>query len=396
VSGGRQYKPQCEPTQVCEDYRFIAYPAPKERALDVPDNRGTGSRDLIWSWLFANRSRFGPLIERVLCCATRAMELRQNIREGIELNGPAARAAYLEYAEALADFASDFSIHGCSFVSRAQGLREEALLYTRSAPPRARAAAVTDLSARISVLDETWMEIVSECMCSALLPACPTPPSTNCVPLAVVTIGDDDCRVVDICNWSERKLLITWPTISYWLSWLPWRLVGKWILDMCCGPDRSRQAYSLLTLMFGFIFSQGTARAKAGPVPSAAPAPSAGPAASAALGQEKATMSKATAASTSGSGRAAGKDPLAAAFESDNLLAHLLGEFERLREEGPRTSDHPAWAGLVAQFTDPAVIASAATEDPRVSELTRRLDLAEKKLRTQDTKLAALAKKGGK
>ena len=383
VTGRRQHKPQCEPTQICESYRFVAYPVPKERSLTVPD-QGVGSRDLIWSWLFANRSRFGPLIERVLCCATRAMELRQNIREGVKVDSADARAAYLEYAEALAEFASEFSIHGCSFASRADRLRDEARQYARTAAPRARAAASANLAARFRALDDTWMEIVSDCICSALLPACPTPPNTNCVPLAVVTMSDDDCRVEDICNWSERKLLITWPTVTYWLSWLPWHLVTKWILDLCCGSDRNPKAYSLLTLMFGFVFNRGTAGKKASATPGAN------------ISDARATMTSATAATAGTSGPSAGKDPLTAAFDSDNLLAHLLGDFDRLRKEGTATTDHPAWAGLVAQLADPSALRLPATEDSRVGELTRRLDQAEKKLRTQDTKLAALAKKGGK
>jgi len=381
TGSGRGYKPQCEPTQVCEGYRFIAYPAPKERQLDASGIRGQGSGDLIWSWLFANRSRFGPLIERVLCCVTKAMELRQNIREGVAINSTAAAAVYVEYAEALADFAADFAIHGCAFVGRTKELRDEAGLYKRSAPRNLTAAARrADLSDRIRVLDETWMEIVSECFCSALLPGCPTPPSTNCVPLAVVTISDDDCRVIDICNWSERKLLITWPTISYWLSWLPWRLVWKWILDMCCGSERNPGAYRLLTLMSGFIFSQG----KAGAAGTASVA-------SAAVGKEAAMM-----VGTVGPAQAASVDPLTAAFESDNLLTHMLGDFERFRREGAQTTDQPPWVGLVAQLADASFLTTPPVDDPKVVELTRRLDVAETKLRTQATKLAALSKKGGK
>jgi hypothetical protein len=309
------------------------------------------------------------------------MELRQDIREGVAINSTAAAAVYVEYAEALADFAADFAIHGCAFVGRTKELRDEAGLYKRSAPRNLTAAARrADLSDRIRVLDETWMEIVSECFCSALLPGCPTPPSTNCVPLAVVTISDDDCRVIDICNWSERKLLITWPTISYWLSWLPWRLVWKWILDMCCGSERNPGAYRLLTLMSGFIFSQG----KAGAAGTASVA-------SAAVGKEAAMM-----VGTVGPAQAASVDPLTAAFESDNLLTHMLGDFERFRREGAQTTDQPPWVGLVAQLADASFLTTPPVDDPKVVELTRRLDVAETKLRTQATKLAALSKKGGK
>src|SRR6185436_3563769 len=121
----KSYKPQCEPTQICETFRFVVYPAPTVKPLDVPGNQ-RGANDLIWAWLYANRSRFGPLLERVLCCITRAMELRQTVREGKVLDRAFAVSAYTEYASALAEFAADFAIHRCAFVGRTIELRDQA------------------------------------------------------------------------------------------------------------------------------------------------------------------------------------------------------------------------------------------------------------------------------
>ena len=118
-----------------------------------------------------------------------------------------------------------------------------------------------ELATRFSVLDNSWIQIVTECFCSALLPACPGPANTNCVPLAVVTVSTDGsvvggvsvgrCQVVDICNWQERKLLITWPTVLYWLSWLPWQLLRDFFARICCGTGRQSTAYTLMVLMLG-------------------------------------------------------------------------------------------------------------------------------------------------
>jgi hypothetical protein len=364
----KSYTPQCEPTQICEGYRFMAYPAPKDQRLDVPANGKDTNRDLIWAWLYANRTRFGPLIERLLCCVTRAMELRQSIRQGQPLDRASAVAIYTEYAAALADFAADFAIHRCTFVARANALRDQAAAFKWDAPQfvddNMRAA---ELSARVTTLDLTWLDIVSECICSAPLPGCPAPASTNCVPLAVVTISAGDCRVVEVCNWSERKLLISWPTITYWLSWLPWHLLRKWITDMCCGPDRGQQAYRLMTLMLGVVF--GSAQAGAAGAPAVAAA---------------------------GAG-AVPVDSLNAALASDNLLTHMLGTFDRLRTAGAEAAGQPGWAGLVARFSDASVLSPRAADDPRLAALMRRLDSAETRLRQQEKEIAAInKKKGGK
>jgi len=393
---GRGYKPQCEPTQICEGYRFIAYPVPPKGRVAVPGNT-QGSGDLMWAWLFANRSRFGPLIDRVLCCVTKAMELRQSIRESAKLEGAAGIRVYTDYAEALSEFAADFSIHGCTFVPKVGQLRDDARLYARSAP-QAAPGFQQDLVSRISVLDNTWMEIVSECLCSALLPGCPTPPSQNCVPLAVVTIDPEDCRIVDICNWSERKILITWPTVTYWLSWLPWRRLTDWILGLCCGTERNVDAYRLLALLFATIFNQEATGTK----------PATGGIAH--LVKEHMAMADVKGPGDALPADAQNKesladDPLAAAFAADNLLEHMLDEVRRVSTEGPERTGQPEWMSLVARITDGTILSprpvTGPVVAPDVTELTRRLDDAEAKLKAQDkqikaqaTRIATLAKKG--
>ena len=356
----KQYKPQCEPTQICEGYRFVAYPAPDLKDIDIPGR--LGNKDLLWAWLYANRSRFGPLLERVLCCITKAMDLRQQIREGKLLNRAFALTTYNEYASALYEFASEFGVHNCSFRTRTLQLRDEARAFNwdaaRFPDDNARHA---ELYTKVQALDYAWLDIVAECLCSALLPACPQPADTNCVPLAVVTISDGECRVVDICNWSQRKLLITWPTITYWLSWLPWHRLLKVIADMCCGPDRKGHAMSLMTLMLGVAFS-GMKTAAAQPMM---------------LRAGNLPFPGAAGAAPGVAAGAARIDPLTEALDADNLLTHMLDRFTRLRTEGPEAVDEPGWAGLIARAADASALSPRAEDDPRLAAIMRRLDDAE-------------------
>jgi hypothetical protein len=395
-TGARGHRPQCEPTQICEGYRFVAYPLPKAGREQVPS--GDSRRDYLWAWMYANRSRFGPLIDRVLCCATKAMELRQSIREGATLTGAAGLAVYTDYAEALAELADDFAIHRCSFVKEARDLRDDARAARKKVPAGVdHVAAITqlDLSSRVRALDDLWLQIVSECLCSALLPACPTPANSNCVPLAVVTIdADDDCRIVDICNWSQRRILITWPTVTYWLSWLPWGRVLSWVQNLCCGTEAGREAYLLLALMFSTIFSQGSTRTKAAAYAAGAPAPA---------HAAEAPVMEATAMHETGgpSPKPSEEDPVEAAFNADDLLGHMLEELGRLSREGPEATGQPAWASIAARVIDGTILTprareqAAAAEQPDVAELVRRLDKAEKTIREQGRRITTLSKKGG-
>src|SRR5262249_10828618 len=108
TSPKRKYAPQCEPTQICEGYHFIAYPKPKPvkgftGTVGTDDATGGVGNELLWAWLYANRSRFGPLLERLLCCIVRALELRNAIREGKAIDGVAGFTVYEEYAGALSE-----------------------------------------------------------------------------------------------------------------------------------------------------------------------------------------------------------------------------------------------------------------------------------------------------
>lgn len=360
--------PQCEPTQVCEGYRFVAYPAPGLTSAAPPGRQPGDGNNMVWTWLYANRERFGPLLERVLCCLVRAMQLRSEIREGRKLDNVAALGVYTDYAYALREFAADFAQHRCAAANELARQYDEARRWTRELGARGQLSDEQQaaLRARIEELDRGWIEVVSECLCSALLPACPPPSPHNCVPLAVVTVGGDTCRVSEICNWEARKHLITWPTIMYWFSWLPWSALRRWIARLCCGDERDQGAYRLLMLMLGTAMSAlksgagntGAAR-PATPAP-AATSPHAGPPA----------------------------DPLAEAFDAPDLLAHMMGDFEALRRQGALSDLHPQWAALAARIADASALAPlAGTQAP--GDLAATVAALERTAAEQQKQIAA-------
>jgi hypothetical protein len=315
----------CEPTQVCEGYRFIAYPAPSTTSpTPLPDfghAEGTSSSmSPLLGWMFTNRAHLGPLLERMLCCVGRAQELLSEWGKGQKVGGLDAYDAYQQYAESMYAFASEFTLHRCAFVGRVGRLYDSAIKFGRTVGDvqQLNPLQVDYVKDQLAQFDDALLEIVSECFCAALLPPCPEPAEGNCVPLAVVTLQANDCRVADICNWEARKLLVSWRTVSYWLSWIPWHCVRDIIAKFCCGPRRGGPVMQVLSLILGVsVVGSFCGKVVRKPEIGAVAAPPIG--------------------------------NLAQAAKSDDLLMHLLEEFDRGRS-GEAAA--PPWFKLAARLAD--------------------------------------------
>ena len=382
ASQRRKVLPQCEPTQICEGFRFTAYKAPVPTkglaALGNANNTNTMGSDLMIAWLYANRARFGPLLERTLCCVLQAMELRASLAEGRTVDAAGAASAYRDYAQGLNEFAGVFSLHHCSFVSVIGKQYESATGWAASRMGGTLSVAdQAELTTRLGALDESWMQIVTECFCSALLPACPPSSTSNCVPLAVVTVntgssystanrvgGASPCQVIDICNWQERKLLITWPTILYWLSWIPWQRLRDAIATICCGSGVRGTAYTAMMMMLGVAVS-GAKRSSASTSASGAGL----------VAQKMAATSagKAAAAASNVDGQPAAGS-FEAAMQAPNLLLHMLSDYDDARAGA---ASQPEWAALLARAVDGSAFAplagSLAVQKIDLSDLGNRL-----------------------
>ena len=83
------------------------------------------------------------------------------------------------------------------------------------------------------------VEILRACLCSALLPPCPPPSEDNCVPLATLTIRRSDCKILRVCNITNRQFAITVPALLYWLSIFPiGEQLRQLLARLCCAPSR--------------------------------------------------------------------------------------------------------------------------------------------------------------
>jgi hypothetical protein len=246
-----KYNPQCEPTQICESFRFAAtkYVDPKRKPSDL-------GRYGIWGLLAAKAEQFGPLLLRLIACYLKAVEIRDSfaqIQSDLAGNANAIAMAHSEYLSALRDFATEHVAHRCDL---ARELDRLATPRPTSVLGREIAVSAVDWKAAFDRLNDLWLEVFRECFCSALLPPCPQFAS-DCVPLAVITIDTDNCRVIEICNWSAREFALTLTSLYYWTSFIQWGAIKDVLAKLCC--EGNREIWQIIFRMFESVIRGNTA-----------------------------------------------------------------------------------------------------------------------------------------
>lgn len=222
----------CEPTLICEGYRFVAYPAP------TSTTRGYGAAAL-----------------RVLCCLR---ELLTNLyaARNAQLQTAAQSSAYLVgIKNVLASYVNNGQFYDCALATRLAAIAVPAPTQDAQA-----LAGNSDYQATLTSLADVGAALIRKCLCAALLPPCPPQAPSDCVPLATVTVTNGTCRVVSVCNIGARKFLVTMPNLQYWLSLFTTSVNGMSPLQaalekVCCpAPDTVRSV----------LMADGAATAAAG------------------------------------------------------------------------------------------------------------------------------------
>ncbi|MBR0820226.1 hypothetical protein [Bradyrhizobium liaoningense] len=245
-----RYNPQCEPTQICEGFRFTAtkYVDPKRKPADL-------GRYGVWGMLAAKAEQFGPLLLRLIACYLKAVEIRDSfaqIQNNLTGNVHEIGLAHSEYLSALRDFAAEHVAHRCDL---ARELDRIATPRPTMLHGRENAVSAGDWKAAFDRLNDLWLDAFRECFCSALLPPCPEFAS-DCVPLAVVTVDTESCRVIEICNWSAREFALALPSLYYWSSFIQWAAIKDGLAKLCCGS--SREIWQIIFRAFESIIRSNT------------------------------------------------------------------------------------------------------------------------------------------
>lgn len=335
----------CEPTAICEGYRFTLTRVP------------TRSRD------DSSRELEGDLPARVRQCLE---VLRKGLTSLPKDPDPDELVTYCcDLKSDLRDLIDSGNVHDCTLGQR---------LGDVVCPDSQDQQVVEKAMAAIVAMLRIAVDLFRSCVCSALLPPCDTGPVDDCVPLAVVTVRSSDLRVLDICNWSARKFALTAPGLSYWFGWLPvFDGLRDLVERLCCGQAGPRFSVDRQLRV-------SEARATGSSPAAAATAPTAG----ARAGR---TASAATAATSAGDGGAAPSvkeihsmiDLAAHYLRSPSGLsgvdATVLGSLGGLDTDArPLASDLELGHPLEALVLSRAATATAAVLPPDVLDRLRRDD----------------------
>jgi hypothetical protein len=206
----RNAPPACEPTLTCEGYRYDVFRAP------------TGEEP-----------GGGEMFQRMIACyLDLAAQLPQfppgkTCDERFQ-NASAWSQWCYNVKRALIDYMATRGNYDCEAVYKLQAI---------ACPPTDQGQqAFCDALDKLGVeLSKAAGEALLACVCSAALPPCHDAGDPR-VPLALVNVRRSDCSIVSVCDWTRlRRFVITFPTLRYWLGWLPYgRLIRNWMEAVCC------------------------------------------------------------------------------------------------------------------------------------------------------------------
>lgn len=210
---------QCEPTVTCEGYSFDVYKKPQPENEDDDDDR-----------LFQLDGAFWDAFN---CCAQPLMDAIPPMPD------LSSDDNLLELANAITRWCCQFRENLLNYFLTHRNTSCEIIEHLRAVNcPNINSpnTFVYDFINSFLQLLAAWAEGIKNCLCLSLLPP---PPQATCdvrVPLATVRIRARDCSILSICNWTqERKIMITWPSMSHWLGIVP---IGDFIREllerMCC------------------------------------------------------------------------------------------------------------------------------------------------------------------
>jgi hypothetical protein len=232
-TSARRPAPQCEPTVICEGYRFTLFrPAPAK----ISDGNTLGTHPVRGlTNPFANVQSPGELGLRFIDCVSDLLVVLSSIEPPPRGDVNRLYEWCCSLKGAFQDYLEEHGGVACSIYDMLNSFHcPDPRRYENN--PEGYLAA---LQAELGKLTGHMQQTIYACLCSALLPPVPPPAMDNCVPLAEVTLRRRDCTVVDICNISARKFATTFTNLSYWLSPLE-RIIEqlRQRLDLLCCSRR--------------------------------------------------------------------------------------------------------------------------------------------------------------
>lgn len=218
----RSASPTCEPSVICEGFRFCVYRKPEE-----DPERGDNGRVRFWD-------RDSELIQQLQCCIellVAAIPVMPDVSQSTELS--------VQQRQALVTFCCRLKQNLLDYFTRHPHTNCEVIdiLGALRCPDANNADGFANaIVASVLQLFAIWLDAIKQCFCLALLPPAPAPTCEDRVALATVRVRGRDCKVLSVCNWTtERDILVTWTSVSYWLGSLGiWDVLRDGLDTICC------------------------------------------------------------------------------------------------------------------------------------------------------------------
>jgi hypothetical protein len=213
----RGASPECEPTAICESYSFDVFKAPMQ--IDRGDKQRLE----------------GGIIDAFMCCLQPLLDA---------IPKPPAEPTPANFNNP--QLSSQWHLWCCQvkdvlIAHFSTGMQSNCELVTKLSalvcPNPTAANFGAAMAQAYDQLSAFLIEAFLACVCAALLPPAPFGTSDDRVPLAVVSVRKRDCKVMSVCNWTPlRKMVLTFPTLEYWLGWIPlFGSLREILSNLCCG-----------------------------------------------------------------------------------------------------------------------------------------------------------------
>jgi hypothetical protein len=207
----RNPPPACEPTLICEGYRYDVFRAP------------TG-----------NEPGGGEMFQKMLACFLDLISQFQHLPSALDIQSVYNnRSAWTQWCcnvkQALINHVGTYGGgYDCEIAYNLQAIACPPTNLDEQTYYQAIGIAFVELVI-------TAIEAGLACICSVALPPCHDAGDPR-VPLALVNVRRSDCTIVSVCNWIPlRRQVVTFVTLRYWLGWLPYgQLIRAFMLALCC------------------------------------------------------------------------------------------------------------------------------------------------------------------
>ena len=208
---------QCEPTVICEGFAFEVFRKPHDEVCGGGSDKPL---DIL--------SPDSELTQRMECCIEMLVKRMPKIPAKPNLTAESVHAWICRFKDFLQRYLSSKSGYNCDLLARVNAISCPG--FNPNDPLQGQQDSQT-----LQLLVRVWLDALLSCFCSALLPPPQGPNHDLRVPIASLRVSGESCRVLSICNWTHhRKLVMSFPTLNYWLGVLPFGTQLRCLLEKFC------------------------------------------------------------------------------------------------------------------------------------------------------------------